>query len=92
MQKATSFPEPPPTVDLSPQRVHLTPTAPREGGPSPDLTNRDQNQPHLSKGQGLNPLTGEGQGLTVQDTAVVADIAPGHNLPGPGEAHTVHTA
>ena len=85
MLKATSFSDP------SPQRVHLTPTAPREGGQSPELTSRDQNQPHLRKGQCLHPVTGEGRDLTVQDTAIVADIPPGHTLPGPGEAHTVHT-
>ena len=70
----------------------LTPTAPREGGQSPDLANRDQNQPHLSKGQCLHPSMGEGRDLTVQDTAIVADIPPCHTLPGPGEEHTVHTA
>ena len=66
--------------DPVPHKVHLTPIALRAGGQSPDLispANRDQNQVLLSKGQDL----------VVQDTAVVAGIAPGHNLPDPGEAH-----
>ena len=44
--------------DPSPQRVHLTPTALKEGQ-SPDLippANRDRNQVHLGKDHSLNPL------------------------------------
>ena len=70
------------------------------------LASTDQNQVHPGESQCLNLLPGEsqclillpgegrglpgGQSLVVQDTAVVADISPGHNLAG--EAHTVHVA
>ena len=75
------------------QEAHLTPTAPREGEQSPDLTNRKPNQVHSGEGQGLNPLLpGKGRGLTVQDTAVAANISPGHPLPEPVETGTVYTA
>ena len=81
-----------PIPDPSPQRVHLTSTAPREGGPSPDLifpANRDQNF-ILPGCLSLNPLKGKGQGLTVLGTAVVADLGSGHNLPcHTGETGTV---
>ena len=85
-----------PTKDLipdpSPQEAHLTSTAPREGGPSPDLispANRDQNF-ILPGCLSLNPLQGKGQGLTVLGTAVVADVGSGHNLPcHTGETGTV---
>ena len=68
-------------LDPPPQGTHLPPTAQR--GQSPDLillASKDQNQVH----------PGEDQRLTVQDTAVVADITPGHDLPShTGETHTV---
>ena len=72
------------------QEAHLTPTAPREGEQSPDRTNRDLNQVHPGEGQGLNPLPGKGRDLAVQDTAVAANISPGHTLPEPGETGTVY--
>ena len=63
-------------LDPPPQGTHLPPTAQR--GQSPDLASKDQNQVH----------PGEDQRLAVQDTAVVADITTGHNLP----SHTGETA
>ena len=80
----------PSTSDTPPQEAHLTTTAPREGGQSsyPALASRV----HFSPGENLNSLQGKGRGLTVQDTAI-ADITPGHNLPGrTGETGTVCTA
>ena len=77
----------PSTSDTPPQEAHLTTTAPREGGQSsyPALASRV----HFSPGENLNSLQGKGRGLTVQDTAI-ADITPGHNLPGrTGETGTV---
>ena len=76
---ASSIPDPPL------QEAHLTPTAPREGGQSPDLTNRDQNQGLPREDQGLNPLPGKGRGLVVQDSVLGADL-PGHT----GEAATIY--
>ena len=68
------------SLDLPLQEAHLTPAAPREGQ-RPDLTSRSQNQVLLGD-QGLNPLPGESQGLTV---LVAMDISPGHTLPDPGD-------
>ena len=59
-------------LDPPPQGTLLPPTAQR--GQSPDLillASKDQNQVH----------PGEDQRLAVQDTAVVADITTGHDLP-----------
>ena len=73
--------------DPSPQRVHLTPTAPREGGQSPDLgllINREQNFILPGDNQYLNPLPGKGRGFVVKDSVVAADLR-GHT----GEAATL---
>ena len=76
------------------QEVDLTPTAPWEQRQGLDLSllaSRSWNFIFLG-GRHLNPLPGSGQDLAVQDTTVVADITPGHNLPNyAGEPHTVHT-
>ena len=77
--------------DPAPHKVHLTPIDPTAGGQSPILippTNRDQNQGHPGESQCLNPLPGKGQDLVVQNTAVVADITPGHSLPGEPHIYT----
>ena len=52
-----------PIPDPLPQEAHFTPTAPREGGQSPDLcllTNREENHILPGEDQGLNLLPGKG--------------------------------
>lgn len=82
------------------QEAHLTPTAPREGGQSPDpaLASRDQNQGLPEEGQGLNPLPGKWRGLAVLGTAAIVNVGPGHNflshnfLSHAGEAPSIYIA
>ena len=50
-------------MDTLPQEARFTPTAPREGGQSPDLcllTNREETHILPGEGQGLNLLPGKG--------------------------------